>query len=241
MELIEKYQFSWLDVGQLTLILFLAYLGLQILLRIIARVRFLGSYQSNILRFFKKAYWLFEPLAIILLVCAFVTINPFFHSLILLIVLLTGMRHLKDYFSGRVLLVQGALSVGNRVATQSINGILKSIGRLGVEMNIGDGIRFINYSQLTQDGFTVLEGKTVGGFYDLLLLPNDKDTPNQLQALRDLLAVTPYLDQQHFPKIKHSLTEPEKIEVRLMVREEKYLTHFMALLQERGYNSQILK
>ncbi|MEM1214984.1 MAG: hypothetical protein AAGJ82_04830, partial [Bacteroidota bacterium] len=77
---------------------------------------------------------LFEPLAVLVLGSYFVLIHPFFHGLIVLLLLVTNFSHLRNYFSGRVVRFDSASRIGNRLSSQQTTGLITKIGRLGLRL-----------------------------------------------------------------------------------------------------------
>lgn len=233
-------QFSWSDFFTIAIVLIAFYLIIRFLYRI-AHSNFLGQFKigRNIL---KPVLLVYEPLAILLLVGIFIMVNPVFHALLLVLVLLIGATHIKNYLSGCIVQLDKALVAGNRLKTQSLAGTIASMDRLGLRLHTRQGLQFINYSRLIEQGYMLLPGEEISGLYNLsMTAPASTEPINYTDALTNLLAVTPYLDSQHRPKIHPSLEDDRHFKVSLMVREANHLSDLITLMKEQGYDCKISK
>jgi len=170
----------------------------------------------------------------------FVYINPPFHGILMLMLLIGGYRQIKDYLSGRIVHFDNYISVGKRLKTENTQGIISKMGRLGVKIRTNKGTHFINYSKLMTDGYMLLSGEEVGGFYQLNIQPNEPDEKIDYSTqLMDLLATTPYLDWNHRPQLLPSKDTSKSIKARVVVKEESHLHDLIILIQEWGYSVKV--
>lgn len=242
MEYILDNQFSWSNFLLLAAFLLGLYFALHLILELLGRGRLLGRWQTTFRNIVQTVLLIFEPLGVLLLLGAFIMINPVFHVILVGLILLVALPHLKNYITGRVLQFDENLRIGYRIETDETKGIVKSIDRLGIQLNTNKGVQFINYANLLKNGFVLLAGETVGGFYNMKITPDEpEEKKNYAHELKDFLAIAPYLNQQHFPKIQTSLDTPNQFNVRLMVHEENHLNDFISLMKERGYSCRISK
>lgn len=184
---------------------------------------------------------LFEPLAVLVLGSYFVLIHPFFHGLIVLLLLVTCFQHLKNYFGGRVVRFDSAIRIGNRLSSQEETGLITRIGRLGLRLQGNDGIHFLDYNRLLKEGYTLLNSDDSGSFFALHVSSNNEGTPQEEKRLRSLLIVNPFLDWQHEPQITPSTAEDTDWLVKLALYDEKHLTDFIKRLAEDQFSVQTAK
>lgn len=241
MDNIFSAQFSWTDFFFIALLLVVAYFILQFFDRMLRKYEFLGKYQEGIRGFIHSTFLLYEPLVLLILGGVFILINPVFHGILALIVLWGGFTHVKNYFSGRVVHFDDSISVGKRLKTNDLQGIISDMGRLGIKFRTKKGLQFINYSKLISDGYMLLSGEEVGGFYQLNIRPKELDEKMDYSThLLDLLATTPYLDWNHKPQILPSKDASKPIEARVVVKEESHLFDLITLIQEWGYTCKVI-
>ncbi|MEO0776464.1 MAG: hypothetical protein AAF146_07860, partial [Bacteroidota bacterium] len=105
--------------------------------------------------------------------------------------------------------------------------------RLGLHLRSNKGKHFINYSQLFAEGYLLLSGEEIGGFYQINIQPREPEAKvDYARRLADLLTSTPYLDWNHTPEFR-SLTEGTySYQVRISVREEGHLRDLITLIEE---------
>lgn len=222
------------------LLLLLLYFLLTFIERILDRFTFLGNYQPLVRNFIHSSLLVYEAVVLLILSGIFVYINPPFHGVLALMLVIGGYRQIKDYLNGRIVNFDNYISVGKRLKTENTQGIISNMGRLGVKIRTNKGLHFINYSDLLNDGYMLLSGEEVGGFYQLNIQPNDPDEkvdyPSQLL---DLLTTTPYLDWNHRPQLLPSKDTSKLIKARVVVKEESHLNDLITLIQEWGYSVKV--
>ena len=122
---------------------------------------------------------------------------------------------------------------------QNLNGIISDMGLLGLYMQTREGRHFVSYAQLLTQGYTIVSGTEVGGFYQLRIEnPEKENLINNSIELMDMLTTLPYLDWNFKPEISE---ESGKYKVKLLVREELHLKELITLIQERGLQSSLLR
>jgi len=85
-------------------------------------------------------------------------------------------------------------------------------------------------------------GEKIGGYYHLTITQMEsEESTASLSEVSHLLISSPYVDGDHKPKITRSLSDPEEIDIKLLVKEESHLHDLISLLSEHGYKSVITK
>jgi len=149
-ELLVDGTFSWAGFFSLLALQVGLFFLLRLAHRLLAQSVNWGFVMSWVKTVVNYTLLVYEPLALVLIISAFVLIKPLFHGLILLLILLLAYKHLRNYFSGRLLLLQALLETGRSMTSGVQTGTIASIGRLGITLQTGEGIAFLNYTQLTE-------------------------------------------------------------------------------------------
>lgn len=240
MEEILTYKASWGNLLVIAIGLLIFYFALQFLRRVVRRAAFLKVFQKPIQNVIRYLLLLYEMLAIVVLSSVFVLINPFYHGALLLIILLIGFPHIKNYVSGRMIKLANQITIGSSIQTDNLEGIVSSMERLGLNLQTKKGIHFLEYDQLLSNGYTILAGEDIGGFYELHITAKEEESKtNHAVKLLDLLITAPYLDWHHKPEVSARNANPNDLEAKILVREEVHVHELIALIKEWGYECQI--
>ncbi|MFK7772447.1 MAG: hypothetical protein AB8F94_09915 [Saprospiraceae bacterium] len=240
-DFLAKSYFTWWKFLLSSLFFLGLYFLLEFLSRILTKYNFLGKYQSDIKSMIKHSLLIFEAVALLILGSAFVLINPIYHGILAAIILAVGFNHIKNYFSGRIVQFDQSVVEGKRLRTLDSQGVIFEKGRLGLKLRTQKGVQFINYSSLISNGYTLLTGIEVGGFYELKIQPKNPEVKTDyLIILRDLLTTTPYLDLSHKPQLERVDDESKTILARVEVKEENHLQDLVTLIKERNFSCQVI-
>lgn len=242
MENIIDFNFTWTDFILTSVFLLGLYFLLQLAQRVLRGPKVLGKYQPILAQVLKAILLVYEPLALLILLGTLILINPAFFGLILGLLFLAGFSHFRNYIVGRIILLDTPLAVGERLKSNSVKGIIKKIGRLGLHLNTVNGLHFIAYQNIQSNGFTLLSGEEIGGFYHLKITPvNPEISQNYRQQIIDRLVTAPYLDRNHKLESSFYNQEEKELDLKVLIREEHHLHDLMALISEWGYICKISK
>jgi hypothetical protein len=233
-------QFSWAGYLSLFIGLLVLYFVLQAAFRLAQRTSILGRWQNSIVKRIQQTLLVYEPIALFILVGAFILINPVFHGILVAFLLLTGFNHLRNYISGRIILFDSPNLVGKRMRTTGIEGVIAQTGRLGLQLETSEGLHTINYSPINTNGYTLLSGEEIGGVFLLNIKSSNPEQPIKDPIhLLDQLATAPYLDWNHKPELLHTFSEEGAVQVRIWVQEEGHLYDLLELITEWGFSPKI--
>ena len=216
--------------------LVLLYFLLTFARQILKNNNYLGELRLPLLKLIERTLLFYEPLVLLILVSIFVLIRPPLHGLWVVLLIIGGFSHIKNYISGRILQLEQGIAVGNQIKFGGQKGVISKIGRLGLQLKSGKGTHHLNYSKLMSEGFTQSSGEEVGGLHKLKISPKEGINKNPLVHLKDLMTTTPYLDWNYQPSF--TPTEDNGYQVRVMVREEGHLEDLVRLVEEWGYDCQ---
>ena len=240
-DLLNPY-FSWSDFIIAALLLWGSYwLLLQLRKRLSTGV-FFGRYQAGITNFIGTFLLLYEPITVLLLTIVFFFINPVIHGILLILLTIAGFSRIRDYLSGRIILATDLVAVGRRVKTPQASGVISRIGRIGLYLQTGENLAFVNYSKLLVEGYSLSTGTEVGGYFQLnLSRPEGVSMTDALRFLADKFLLTPYLQADFPPELVASNRKEGWIDARVAVREERQLHELVDLIEEWGYEVQLAR
>ncbi|NJN77580.1 MAG: hypothetical protein HC803_04025 [Saprospiraceae bacterium] len=236
----DKATFSWSEFLFLGAILIAAYFTLQLLKRFLQVTQFFGRFQRPIKNVVYNILLIFEPTVILLLSSAFLMLNPIYHAILLGLFFVFFFPHIRNYVHGRIVQSNNSLATGREIKIGNLEGIVNGIERLGLKIKTTKGLHFISYSHIIRDGYMLLSGDDISGYYQLLIVPNEPNSrTNYEEELIDYLSSIPYLDWTHKPEIV--VEENYQIKARVIVKDESHLQELMNLISGRNYSCKILK
>lgn len=233
METLLKPYFTYTNLLVEILILWGVYWLLTLVHKRIRKGVLLGKYQQRITDLLSAFLLLYEPLTILLITIVFIFINPLMHGIVLLLLTVAGFNRIRDYLSGRIMLSTTLVAEGKRLKSPQATGVISRIGRIGVYLQTGDSLSFVNYSNLLTKGYSLGTGQKVGGYYQLNVTA--PETPNPLRELAWKLVSAPYLDRGFKPELNYDESSSGLIRARIAVREEEHLRELLVLMGEWGY------
>ncbi len=232
----EEFTTSWSDLFIGVLIMAAIYILLIFLASFTKQSYFTGNNGEAISRRLKTAIVIFEPLAIIILLVIFILIRPALHGLAVGIILLLAYFPLRNYIDGRLFLMNNKIEKGQHLKVGEVDGILQRVGRLGIVLRTGEGTRFVNYSTLIRDGYTMLKDDTSGGFHRLSLTLAETDTPEkQYRTFENKLLDCPYLDWTYKPEFEMGNHPDEPQQLKFLLNKDKHLEYFKQWVEENGF------
>ena len=141
-------------------------LGLYFLLefgwRLVDGLKLRPGLRDFVRRWLWRGRIVYEPVAIGILVVAFVLINPFVHGIAVGILIAGAFMHFRNYLSGRMLRLENSLRIGEVITSGEIEGVITRMGRLGIKLREGGGLRHVGYHQLVSEGYVLVSGSETG-------------------------------------------------------------------------------
>lgn len=242
-DLLDPY-FTWTNLLVAALLLWGIYWLLVMLQRRLASGVFFGRYQGRITAFVRTFLLLYEPITVLVLLLVFFFINPLMHGIFLVLLILAGFGRLRDYLSGRILLATSLVEEGRRMKTEKGTGVISRIGRVGLYLQTGEKLSFVNYSNLVTEGYSLTTSDEVGGYYQLNLThPESTTTDEALRFLADKFLLTPYLTPDFRPEliVNDRDGDQRRINARVAIREERQLRELIDLIEEWNYQVRVAR
>ncbi len=238
-----EYQFSWQQFIFILFAFIAVYVLLQMLHDLLIRAKFLGRIRFELSKSVKLALLIYEPLAIFLVLIMFAFVNLPINGILILLLLLFSAFHLKNYITGQIIKFNTAFGPGKQIKVQQHQGIITSAGKFGLKIKTNQGVQYLQYANLIEQGYLLFSGENISGYYTLAIsIKPDKEKNMSLdhQTVLDILITSPYLDLSQQPEIFPSSTEDE-IHVRVLVKEENHLYNLITMLEGKGYNCKIIQ
>lgn len=232
----EQITFSWTNwIFALVLIVGL-YFALTLLAKVLTRREMSGQQQRQSNSFVRILFLVYEPVALLLLLVLFVFVNPVLDGLLVAIVFLFGYPMIKNYVIGRFYLVAQKLKNKQHITVDNTKGVIQKIGYTGIELQTSEGLRMVDYTTLSSQGYTLLKGKRVGGVHNLLVHFDKKSDVNHKRQLADKLLFCPFIDWSMKPQINYKDETENTCQIEVLLRKEKHLHYLTQLLKDWGYN-----
>lgn len=230
--------FSWGKFLLIALVLIAIYTGLFVIQQFTKHSSFSGRFQKEFKNLFRQIYIVYELVAILILASVFVLINPFLNGMILLFLVLGSLPYIRSYISGRWVHFDQTITEGVEIKTGGLQGVILKMGRVKMRMQTKEGLHHLSYNKLLTNGYTLISGNEIGGFYHLELLPKDSvnDIKNHHLHLMDLFATAPYIDWHHKPEIFQNDSGVDTVDAKVLIKEESHLQELIGLIKEWGYN-----
>ena len=187
---------TWRSLFWLLIVLVIFYWCIKLLLYSLEKFANRNLYNKQLILFFKKVILFFIPMATLILLLDFVSINYIAHSIVLVIIGVFAFSQIKNYVNGLFLKSNPLISNGSTLQIGDYTGEIKSFLPLGLKLVTEQGIQFVNYTTITTSGFAIKSNKT--SLLRQVLYLNTEQTPDQIL---DLLFDNPILNYNHPPVI----------------------------------------
>lgn len=240
MEELVKHQLTWGQFLGLGIMILLSYIVLFFLKELVDRLPVPRNIKTKAHGVFHNILVIYEPLAFLVLLIAFIFINPLFHGLLIFLLILINFTYLKIYMSGRLLMLNEHIEEGTILRLKNGEGLVTHMGRMGLDLQTNEGLHRVSYDSILREGYVLVASDEIGGFYQLRVSSKTASKVNHTTHLADLLATTPYIDWGHKPDILPLDDNNSEIEIRVLIKEESHLHDLIALIKEWGYSCQLV-
>lgn len=230
----------WLALSLLGIGLLACYYLLRLLRQLVENTALLGKYHRKAEEAVHFLIVVFQPLAILIFLASFVLIDPTVHGILVVILFAAAYHQVRNYLSGRLVLLGKDLHVGGKVKIQELKGTISKLGTLGLQLRSSSGLHYIGYHDVLGQGYTLYSGQESSRIISLDIL-NIQGDLQQIQQLEDLVASAPYLSHDFQPELLQDPLGQKPLRLRVVLRAEQYLAAFVALLKANGYEVQMGK
>lgn len=147
----------------------------------------------------KKSLLVFKPVAMTLIVLDFIAINYITHSILLVILGVFGYKHIKNYLNGIILKLNPLLGKGAIIEYMDKTGEIKELLPFGLILNTEKGERFVNYSTIEENGFSINSNE-----HSALRQTLYMETQMSKDTVLDMVFDNPLLDLSERPTLKQT-------------------------------------
>ena len=188
---------SWFDFFSIIALLIIVYIILRLLLRFQPQIFKRKSVINKSTLILNKTIEIYKPFAILMALLGFVSINYKIHGVLFLLFLIVSFSHIKRYIYGVLFKINPLVNIGSNISTGKFKGDISQFLFFGVVINELDGNRFINYSYIDENGFSINQNDNDSVRRTIYIYDQEKTTP-----VLDLLFENPNIDFNNKPIIK---------------------------------------
>ncbi len=253
MENLVPISTSWWNLLLLALALAAVQVGIRFLQRLLDLSNTFRSVRGPVRSFLRIARVMFEPVATFLLAFVFVLINHLEHGALIVLAVVVSFPHLRNYVSGRLLMLENTLQEGDEIKFGSLTGKVRQLGRMGLKLRNPEGLIHINYKTLFTEGYTRLSSASSGEYVTLEIWHESEpesrseskpegthSANNDKQRIAIVLASAPYVDWHLRPHLEQIGEKASNFRARVQLKKEAHLKDLIELLREKGFLSKII-
>ena len=188
---------SWLDFFKIVVFLIVIYIFLRIVLRVLPQFLKRKSVLNKTNFVINKVVEIYKPIAILLTLLSFVSINYKVHGILFLLFLIITFSHIRRYIYGVLFKINPLVNLGSNLSTGDYKGVISKFLFFGIIINEEDGNRFVNYSYVDEHGFSINQNDNTSVRKTIYIYEQEKASP-----ILDLLFENPIIDFSNKPIIK---------------------------------------
>lgn len=239
MELLLKYQLSWMFLGLMTLLCVAIYALLQIGNEIMKHVHIDTKFEVWMDFFLTKGLLIFPFASSVFLLSIWVFVDTVWHGLIALFLIILNFQNIKNLSSG--LIIKAANEIRRRSVIQigNLKGEVIDMAVLGLYLFNNEGKVYISYRKILDEGYTIVHREDITGYCLVkVFLDTSQKIQPQISHLRNLLISAPYIDWTHPLQISQPLENEDHIsvDVKIFLKEHHYKNRLLQSIQEWGYH-----
>ena len=128
MQYLIHIQISWTKFFTIAFTVLLIYFLLKLANTLLLKTGIFGKTQSFLKPILYNMLLAYELFALVVLVGAFILIQPLLHGSLVLLLLAGGIYYIKNYIGGRIILFDKAITLGTRLSIQNVPGRIVDLG-----------------------------------------------------------------------------------------------------------------
>lgn len=226
---------TWFNLFKIIVILIISYIFLILVLRFLPQVFKRKSVINKMTILLNKVIEIYKPFAILLVLLSFVSINYKVYGVLFLLFLIVTFSHIKRYLYGVLFKINPLVNIGSNISTGEFKGDISKFLFFGVVINEDVGKRFINYSYIDDQGFSINQNDNASVRRTLYIYDHDKST-----SILDLLFENPNVDFNNKPIIKKVPNE-KTLQLQIALETGATIESLIAYLQQHNIKSSATK
>lgn len=239
MERLLEPHFSWLFFSIFALIVGLIYMLLRILYQKIQFSTLNRNLERVLFGLLERTFIIYEPVAIVLLTSVWVLVDPVWHGILTLFLIIITFPHIRNYMTGRIIWISNDIKIGKTILLGKEQGTVSKLAALGIYIMMDNGRRYFTYSQFAEQGYTIVSGSDLGEYCMVSIqLDKNKNPKQQKKWLLHMLMVAPYIDTSYYPNLIES--EENQVKFKLLLGNGNYHQHLIGLIEDWGYTCKLV-
>ncbi len=198
METITTF-YSWKGLLYLFIGLLALYGIIKIVIQIIENSAKKNLAKKQFIFWLRNSLFFYTPVAVIVFILGFISINYITHSILILIIGIFGFPYIRNYLSGIIFKSNPIVNEGALIKSENLDGEIKRLMVLGMIVNTEFGEQYVHYRNVEENGFTINSNKSSALRQTLYL-----STALNQDAILDLLFDNPILNFEEKPSLKKS-------------------------------------
>lgn len=220
--------FFWLAAVLLFLLFVLKFIG-----KISQYIFKKKSTKDKLRRIFNTVEVVYKPLAIIIVLLSFLSIDFMMHGILLLAAGIISFTHVKSYVNGVLFKTNKLVEKNAYIITGKFEGEIEELLPFGVIINLTEGKRFINYSFIEKQGFYINQ-QDEGTLRNTIYLSNSVNPEKVL----DLLFENPMVSISNKPQIKE-IVGKKMMKLQLTLEKGVQIESLISFLNQHDIESNI--
>ena len=226
---------TWFNFFTIIAILIIIYIFLIIVLRFLPQVFRKKSVINKASFVTNKVIEIYKPFSLLVILLSFVSINYKVHGILFLLFLIVTFSHIKRYLYGVLFKINPLVNIGSNISTGEFKGDISKFMFFGVVINEDVGNRFINYSYIDENGFSINQNDNASVRRTIYIHDQEKTTP-----ILDLLFDNPNIDFKNKPIIKKVPNE-KILQLQIALESGAKMESLIAYLNQHNIKTSLTK
>lgn len=198
--------YSWKGLFYLFIGLLALYGVIKIIIQLIENSAKKNLANKQFIFWLRNSLLFYVPVAVIVFVLGFISINYITHSILIIIIGVFGFPFIRNYLSGIIFKSNPIVSEGALIKAPNLEGEIKRLMVLGMIVNTEHGEQYFNYIKVEESGFTINSNKSSALRQTLYLKTNlSQDT------VLDIMFDNPILKFEEKPRLKSGVLPEDLI------------------------------
>ena len=219
---------TWNELWSLFILLVACYWSLRLLIYLLDRFAKRNIGNKNFIIILKKTTLFYNPVAVLIILLGFISINYITHTIILIIVSVFGYSYIKNYINGIFFQVNPLFREEATVKIGDFRGEIEKVMPFGITISTEEGEHYLNYSYVEKIGFTIQSDKD-----SLLRKTLYLKTDFTAEQVLDLLFDNPILSYKDAPTVLQS-EESEKLKLQYTLEHGSTTEELVAFLKDQN-------
>nr|WP_321226985.1 hypothetical protein [uncultured Psychroserpens sp.] len=226
---------SWLEFFKIIGILIILYVFISLFRKFVPQIFNRKSMVDKITNIVNRVLEIYKPIAILIILLSFVTINYRVHGILFLLLIIVAFNYIKSYLNGVLFKINPLVYLGSNISTGEFNGRVSKFLHFGFIINETEGDRFVNYTYIDKNGFSVSQHDEKAMRKTLYI----HDT-EEITTILDLLFDNPLVDFSQKPSLK-KLPATNKLQLNITLEKGAKIEALISYLEQYKFNASLTK